>query len=86
MIANCIVNKNIILEAILSNKTALYKFIASVIQPPTANDERNTTHFTSRLYKDKHTAKKSRAANKKRHKNKEYIKKQSFYNNNSIII
>ena len=31
VIANCIVNKDIILEAILSNKTALCKFITSVI-------------------------------------------------------
>jgi hypothetical protein len=31
VIVNYIVNKDIILEAILSNKTILYKFIASVI-------------------------------------------------------
>ena len=31
-------------------------------------------------------AKKSKTANKKRYKNKEYTEKQSFYNNNSIVI
>ena len=31
VIANCMVNKDIILEAILSNKTILHKFITSVI-------------------------------------------------------
>ena len=86
MIANCIINKNIILEAIFSNKTILYKFIISVIQLLTANDEQNAAYFTNKLHKDKHTAKKSRAANKKRYKDKKYIKEQSFYNNNSIII
>ena len=30
--------------------------------------------------------KKSKAANKKRHKGKERVEEQSFYNNNSIII
>ena len=39
VIANRIVNKNIILEAILSNKTTLRKFIASVIQLLTANNK-----------------------------------------------
>ena len=74
------------LEAILSNKTILCKFIASIIQLLTADNEQNTTYFTSKLYKDKHAAKKSKAANKKRCKGKEYIKKQSLYNNNNIII
>ena len=31
VIANCVVNKDIILEAIFSNKTTLHKFIISVI-------------------------------------------------------
>jgi hypothetical protein len=31
VIINCIVNKDIILEATLSNKTVLYKFITSII-------------------------------------------------------
>ena len=39
VIANYIINKDIILEAILSNKTILYKFIASVMQPLAADDE-----------------------------------------------
>jgi SNF2 family DNA or RNA helicase len=39
VIINCIVNKDIILEAILSNKTILYKFITSIIQLLTANNE-----------------------------------------------
>ena len=83
---NCIVNKDIILKAILNNKTALYKFIASVMQLPTADDEQNIAYFTSKLYKDKYAAKKSKAANERRYKDKEYVKEQSFYNNNSIII
>ena len=86
MIANRIINKNIILKAILSNKTVLYKFITSVMQPPTTNNKQNTAHFISGLYKDKHTAKKSRAVNKRRYKDKEHIKEQSFYNNDNIII
>ena len=75
-----------ILKAILSNKTILHKFIASVIQLLNANDEQNTAYFTSELHKDKYIAEKSKDTNKRRYKNKEYIKKQSFYNNNSIII
>ena len=86
VIANCIINKNIILEAILSNKTKLCKFIASVIQPLTANNKQNTVYFTSKLYKDKYTAEKFKAANKKRYKDKEHAEKQSFYNNNSMVI
>ena len=39
VIANCIVNKDMILEAILSNKTALHKFITSVMQLPTTNNK-----------------------------------------------
>ena len=75
-----------ILKAIFSNKTILCKFIASVIQLLTADNKQNAAYFTSELYKDKYTAKKSKAANKRRCKDKEYIKEQSFYNNNSIII
>ena len=86
MITNYIVNKDIILKAILSNKTALYKFITSVIQPLTADDKQNAAYFINKLYKDKCVAEKSRAINKKKRKDKKYIKKQSFYNNNSIII
>ena len=52
----------------------------------TADDKQNTVYFTSELYKDKRAAEKSKATNKKRYKGKEYIKKQSFYNNNNIII
>ena len=64
-----------ILKAILSNKTALCKFIASVIQLLTADDEQNAVYFISELYKDKYVAKKSKATNKRRYKDKEYIKK-----------
>ena len=55
------------------------------MQPPTANDKQNTAYFISELYKDKCAAEKFKAANK-RYKDKECIKEQSFYNNNSIII
>ena len=75
-----------ILKAILSNKTTLRKFIASVIQPLTANNEQNAAYFTSKLYKNKCAAKKSKAANKRRRKDKKRAEEQSFYNNNSIII
>ena len=64
-----------ILEAIFSNKTVLYKFITSVMQLPTADNEQNAAYFTSKLYKDKHAAEKSKAANKRRYKDKEYIEK-----------
>ena len=74
------------LEAILSNKTTLYKFIASVIQLLTTNNEQNAAYFTSKLYKDKYIVKKPKAANKKRYKGKERAEEQSFYNNNRIII
>ena len=74
------------LEAILSNKTILRKFIASIIQLLTANNEQNAAYFTSKLYKDKYAVKKPKAANKKRHKGKERVEEQSFYNNNNIII
>ena len=63
------------LKAILNNKTILRKFIASIMQLLTANNEQNTAYFTSKLYKDKRTAKKSKAANKKRCKGKKHIKK-----------
>ena len=56
------------------------------MQPLTADDEQNATYFISKLYKDKRTAKKSKTINKKRCKDKERVEKQSFYNNNSIII
>ena len=56
------------------------------MQPLTADNKQNAAYFTSKLYKDKHIAKKSKAANKRRHKNKKHIEKQSFYNNNSMII
>ena len=64
-----------ILEAILSNKTALRKFIISVMQLLTANNEQNAAYFISKLYKDKCTAEKSKAINKRRYKDKEYVKK-----------
>jgi CRISPR/Cas system endoribonuclease Cas6 (RAMP superfamily) len=80
------VNKDIILEAIFSNKTVLHKFIASVMQLLTTNNKQNAAHFTSGLYKDKYIAKKSKAANEKRYKDKKYTEKQSFYNNDNIII
>ena len=82
---NCIVNKDMILKTILSNKTALHKFIASVMQPLTANDEQNATYFTSEFHKDNCVAKKSKAINKKRYKGKERAKEQSFYDDNSMI-
>ena len=44
------------------------------MQPPTANDKQNAAHFTNKLHKDKHAAKKSKAANKKRHKDKKHVK------------
>ena len=86
MITNCIINKDIILKAILNNKTVLYKFIASIIQLLTVDNKQNAAYFINKLYKDKRAAEKSKAANKKRYKDKEHIKKQCFYNNNSIII
>ena len=45
------------------------------MQPPTANNKQNTTYFISKLHKDKHAAKKSKAANKKRRKDKERAEK-----------
>ena len=75
-----------ILEAILSNKTTLHKFIASVMQPLTADNKQNAAYFTSELHKDKRVAEKSKAANKKRYKGKECVEEQSFYNNDDIII
>ena len=86
MITNYIINKDIILKAILSNKTILYKFITSVIQLLTANNKQNITYFINKLYKNKRAAKKSKTANKKRYKDKKHAKKQNFYNNNNNII
>ena len=86
VIANRMVNKDMMLEAILSNKTALRKFIASVMQPPTADDEQNAAHFTSELHKDKRAAEKSKAANERRRKDKERAEEQSFYDDDSMII
>ena len=86
MIVNCIINKNIILKAILSNKTELHKFITSVIQPLTTDNKQNAAYFISKLYKNKRAAEKSKTANKKRYKDKKHTEEQSFYNNNSIII
>ena len=75
-----------ILKTIFSNKTVLYKFIISVMQPLTADNEQNTVYFTNKLYKNKYTVKKFKVINKKKYKNKKYTEKQSFYSNNSIII
>ena len=86
VIANRMVNKDMILEAILSNKTTLRKFIASVMQPLTADNEQNTAHFTSELHKDKRTVEKSKAANEKRRKGKERAEELSFYDDDSMII
>ena len=86
MITNCIVNKDIILKAILSNKTVLRKFIASVIQLLTADNEQNAAYFINKLHKNKRAAEKSKVTNKRKYKDKKRVKKQSFYNNNSIII
>ena len=63
-----------ILKAILSNKTALYKFIISIIQLPTANNKQNAAYFISKLHKDKCAAEKSKATNKRRYKDKEHVK------------
>ena len=63
------------MEAILSNKTALRKFITSIIQLLIADDEQNAIYFINKLYKDKRAAKKSKAINKKRYKNKERTEK-----------
>jgi hypothetical protein len=83
---NHIVNKDIILKAILSNKIILHKFIASVIQLLTTNNKQNAAYFISGLYKDKYAAKKSRATNEKKYKDKKHVEEQNFYNNNNIII
>ena len=64
-----------ILEAIFNNKTVLCKFITSVMQLLTANDKQNAIYFISKLYKDKHAAEKSKAANKRKYKDKEYTEK-----------
>ena len=64
-----------ILKAIFSNKTTLYKFIISVIQLLTADNEQNVIYFISKLYKDKRAAKKSKAINKRRYKDKKYAEK-----------
>ena len=64
-----------ILEAIFSNKTVLYKFIASIIQLLTTNNKQNAAYFTSEFYKNKRAAKKFKAINKKRYKNKKHAKK-----------
>ena len=69
------VNKNIILKAILSNKTVLCKFITSVMQLLTADNKQNAVYFISEFYKDKRAAKKFKAANKRRHRDKEYAEK-----------
>ena len=75
MIANYIVNKDIILKAILSNKTKLCKFIISIIQLLTTNNKQNAAYFISKLYKNKHAAKKSKTTNKKRYKDKKHAEK-----------
>ena len=47
-----------LLEAILSNKIKLKKLIASVMQPPNANNRENTAIFISRIKGEKYLAKK----------------------------
>ena len=42
------------------------------MQLPTADNKQNAAYFTNKLYKDKHAAKQSKAANKKRYKGREY--------------
>ena len=45
------------------------------MQPLTADNKQNAAYFTSKLYKDKYTAEKSKAANKKRYKDKKRAEK-----------
>ena len=41
----------------------------------TANNKQNAVYFISELYKDKCAAEKSKTVNKRKYKDKEYIKK-----------
>jgi hypothetical protein len=44
-----LVNKGMLLEAMLSNKAKLRELVASVMQPQNADDKENTAIFVSRI-------------------------------------
>jgi hypothetical protein len=48
-----------LLKAIVSNKTKLRKLIASVMQPPNANNKENTAVLISRIKGEKYLVKKA---------------------------
>ena len=48
-----------LLEAIFSNKTKLRKLIASIIQPPNANNKENIAVLISRIKEEEYLVKKA---------------------------
>jgi hypothetical protein len=48
-----------LLEAMLSNKTKLRKLIASVMQPPNADDKENTAVLVSRIKGEEYLVRKA---------------------------
>ena len=61
MFAQRLINKDILLEAMLSNKTKLRNLIASIIQPLNTNDKENTAIFISRIKENKFLVRKAYA-------------------------
>ena len=57
-----------LLEAMLSNKTKLRKLIASVMQPPNANNKENMAVLVSRIKREEYLIKKAQAADIRKEK------------------
>ena len=55
-----------LLEAMLSNKTKLRKLITSIIQPPNANNKKNTAIFISWIKEEEYLVKKAQATDIKK--------------------
>ena len=72
-----------LLEAILNNKIKLKKLIASVIQPPNANNRENTAVFVSKIKGEKYLTKKAQAINIRKERAIKHSKKIIY--NNKII-
>ena len=54
-----LINKAILLEAMLSNKAKLRKLIASIMQPLNTNDKENTAIFISRIKEERYLVRKA---------------------------
>ena len=60
------------LEAILNNKTKLKNLITNIMQPPNANNKKNTAVFISKIKEEKYLIKKAQAVDIRKKKATKY--------------